>query len=66
MILSLIIVCVLDLVFPAKMDGTRYERVPSTESDESTKRKLRSSKQDESDEELAKEDEKSDEKKKEL
>lgn len=56
MILSLIIVCVLDLVFPAKMDGVRYERVPSTESDDTTRRKLRSSKQDDEEEEPSKEE----------
>lgn len=63
-ILSLIIVCVLDLVFPTKMDATRYQRLHSDD-DETTRRKSRSSKQaGDLDEEPAKEE--ADEEKKEL
>lgn len=66
--MSLIIVCVLDLVFPAKIDVSRYERLNSTDSDkddESNKRKLRSSnkQQDDSDSELLKDNQNIDEKK---
>lgn len=66
-VLSLVIVCALDFVFPAKMDGTRYEKLDVSGDKEAplspSKRKLRSSNKKDDEEESSREGQNIEEKK---